>query len=245
MLVVGNYVSPYVRKVLGALALKGLAYQIDPITPFFGNDAFTALSPLRRIPVLVDGDVVVTDSAVICEYLDEAYPERSLLPRGVAERARARVLHRWADDRLGDLLIWRLFWPIAVKPSVFGAPRDKEAARQVVEHDLPPALDHLEWEAPEAGFLFGDIGAPDLALAAPFRNAAWVRTGIDAERWPRAAAYVARVLDHPALAALRPFEELSLRSTPGEQRAALQAAGAPISAQTFGQETPRPSPTRS
>ena len=36
--------------------LKGLAYEVDPITPFFGNDEFERLSPLRRIPVLVDGD---------------------------------------------------------------------------------------------------------------------------------------------------------------------------------------------
>ena len=244
MLVVGNYVSPYVRKVLAALALKSIAYQIDPLTPFYGDDAFTRLSPLRRIPVLIDGDLTLTDSAVICEYLDDAYPKHPLLPRGVADRARARVLHGWADDRLGELLIWRLFWPIAVKPNVFGAPRDKEAARQVVEHDLPPALDYLEREAPEAGFLSGDIGSADIAVAAPFRNAAWVRTPIDAERWPRAAAYVARVLDHPALADLRAFEELSLRTPPPEQRAALIAAGAPISATTYGLAEPRPSPTR-
>ena len=38
--VIGSYVSPFVRKVLACLELKGLAYQIDPITPFFGDDRF-------------------------------------------------------------------------------------------------------------------------------------------------------------------------------------------------------------
>ncbi len=53
MKIIGSFVSPYVRKVLACLNLKGLDYQVDPITPFFGNDEFERLSPLRRIPVLV------------------------------------------------------------------------------------------------------------------------------------------------------------------------------------------------
>jgi glutathione S-transferase len=50
--VIGSYVSPYVRKVLVCLHAKGLAYEIDPIIPFFGDDRFARLSPLRRVPVL-------------------------------------------------------------------------------------------------------------------------------------------------------------------------------------------------
>ena len=64
--VIGNYVSPYVRKVLACLELKQLEYEIDPIAPFVGNDAFTRLSPLRRVPVLIDDGVVINDSSVIC-----------------------------------------------------------------------------------------------------------------------------------------------------------------------------------
>src|SRR3546814_6455128 len=49
MRIIGSYVSPYVRKVLACLHLKGLAYEIDPITPFYGNEEFGRLSPLRGI----------------------------------------------------------------------------------------------------------------------------------------------------------------------------------------------------
>ena len=52
--IVGNYISPFVRKVLVCLELKGLDYEIDPIAPFVGNDQFSRLSPLRRVPVLID-----------------------------------------------------------------------------------------------------------------------------------------------------------------------------------------------
>ena len=69
LLVVGSYLSPYVRKVLVCLELKGIAYEVDPIVPFYGDDRFSGLSPLRRIPVLVDGDLVVNDSSDICAYL--------------------------------------------------------------------------------------------------------------------------------------------------------------------------------
>ena len=59
--IVGSYLSPCVRKVLASLALKGLAYEIDPITPFFGDDRFTQLSPLRRVPVFIDDRITLAD----------------------------------------------------------------------------------------------------------------------------------------------------------------------------------------
>src|SRR5687767_6586900 len=102
MKIIGSFVSPYVRKVLACLELKGLDYRVDPITPFFGNDEFERLSPLRRIPVLIDGTVELCDSSVICAYLDEAYPATPLLPKHPADRARARWLEEFADSRLGD-----------------------------------------------------------------------------------------------------------------------------------------------
>jgi len=78
--IVGNYLSPYVRKVLVCLDLKGIDYRIDPIVPFFGSDAFTKISPVRRIPVLLDDRVTLCDSTVICEYLEDRYPSPALHP---------------------------------------------------------------------------------------------------------------------------------------------------------------------
>lgn len=90
--IIGGYVSPYVRKVLVCLDRKGIEYRIDPIIPFLGDDRFSRLSPVRRIPVLIDGAVTICDSTVICEYLEDRWPEPALYPRGAAERARARWL---------------------------------------------------------------------------------------------------------------------------------------------------------
>ena len=78
LLIVGSYLSPYVRKVLVCLEVKGIAYEVDHIVPFFGDDRFSTLSPLRRIPVLVDGDLVLSDSSVICQYLEDKQPAPAL-----------------------------------------------------------------------------------------------------------------------------------------------------------------------
>ena len=103
--VIGNYLSPYVRKVLACLELKALDYEVDPIVPFFGNEEFTRLSPLRRVPVLIDNELVLNDSSVICQYLEDRHPTPSIYPRDVADRAGARWLEEYADTRLADGLI--------------------------------------------------------------------------------------------------------------------------------------------
>src|SRR5438477_1361267 len=86
--IIGGPISPYVRKVLAVCEMKGVPYQVDPIVPFFGDDRFSELNPLRRIPVYIDDQVSVSDSTVICEYLEERFPTPALLPKTPAERAR-------------------------------------------------------------------------------------------------------------------------------------------------------------
>jgi glutathione S-transferase len=240
MKIIGSYVSPYVRKVLACLLLKALDYEIDPITPFYGNDEFERLSPLRRIPVLIDGDLTVCDSSVICAYLDEAWPRRPLLPADARDRARARWLEEYADTRLGDVFIWGLFYPKFVHPIVWGEPGDPARIEKTLAEDLPRELDWLEGELPERGFLFGEaIGLADIAVATFFRNGAHVGVEVDRARWPRTAGFVERALAHPCLADLLPFEQVQLGTNPAGRRAALLAAGAPLTAETMATREPR------
>jgi glutathione S-transferase len=239
MRIIGSYVSPYVRKVLACLQLKGLDYEIDPITPFFGDEEFERLSPLRRIPVLIDGDVTISDSSVICAYLDEAYTQRPLLPKGVKDRARARWFEEYADTRLGDLFIWGLFYQKIVHPIVWGEPGDEARIARTLDEDLPRELDYLEGQIPAEGFLFGDeIGLADIAVATFFRNGAFAGFEVDAERWPLTAAFVERALGHSCFATFLPFEQAQLSTNPQGRRQALLAAGAPLTAETLGTRRP-------
>ena len=239
MQIIGSYVSPYVRKVLACLALKGLDYEIDPITPFYGGDDFERLSPLRRIPVLIDRDLTLCDSSVICAYLDEAYPGRPLLPGSATARPRARWLEEYADTRLGDVFIWGLFYPRFVHPIVWGEPGDSDRIERSLAVEIPAALDYLEPLLPADGFLFGEIGLADISIASFFRNAAYVGFTVDAARWPRTAAFVDRALAEPCLAGLLPFEQVQIGTTPAGRRQALIAAGAPLIAETLGTREPR------
>ncbi len=238
--IVGSYLSPYVRKVLVTLDLKGVAYVIDPIVPFLGDERFSAVSPLRRVPVLLDDRVTLPDSSVICQYLEDRYPKPALYPDDLADRARARWLEEYADSRLGDVFVWGLFNERAIKPFVWGRATDAERVERTLRDDVPAVLDDLERQVPVAGFLCGELSIADIALATFFRTAAFTGFTIDAGRWPRCAAHVERVLGLPAFTRLRPFEECCMRSAPADHRAALAAIGAPLSAETFGTATPRP-----
>ena len=237
--IIGSFVSPYVRKVLACLNLKGLAFEVDPITPFFGNDEYERLSPLRRIPILVDGDLSVSDSTVICEYLDEAYPGRPLFPADPKERARARWFEEYADTRLGDIFIWGLFYQKIVHPLVWGEPGDEARIAKTLNEDAPAALDYLEGQLPANGFLFGDIGLADIAVASFFRNAAYAGFEVDAARWPRTAGFVSRTLDHACLQELLVFEDVQRNAQIKGRRQALLDAGAPLTAESLGQREPR------
>jgi glutathione S-transferase len=239
MKIIGSYVSPYVRKVTACLALKGLDYEIDPITPFFGGEEFARLSPLRRIPVLIDGDLSLCDSSVICAYLDEAYPGHPLLPASPADRARVRWLEEYADTRLGDVFIWGLFYQKIVHPIVWREPGDQARVERTLAEDIPAALDYLEGQLPEDGFLYGEIGLADIALASFFRNAAYAGFAPDPERWPRTAGFVARALAHPCFEATYAFERAQMSTDPKGRRQALIDAGAPLVTESVGTREPR------
>lgn len=237
--IIGSFVSPYVRKVLACMNLKGLDYQVDPITPFFGNDEFERLSPLRRIPVLIDGDFHASDSSVICAYLDEAYAGSALLPADPKDRARARWFEEFADTRLGDLFIWSLFYQKVVRPAVWGEPCDQARVDKALGEGIPAALDYLESELPADGFLFGDIGVADISIASFFRNGAYAGFSTDADRWPRTAAFVERTLAHPCFADLLRFEDVQRSAEIKGRRQALLDAGAPLTSETMGLREPR------
>jgi glutathione S-transferase len=242
MLIVGSPVSPYVRKILAILHLKGLDYEIDPITPFYGNDEFSKLSPLRRIPVLIDGDLVVNDSTVIAEYLDEAYPDVHILPESARERAKARWIEEYADSRLADLCVWGLFFPKLVAPRVFERTPDEAAIARVTDIDLPAALDWIEERAPADGFLFGArVSVADFAVACPLRNAAIASWVPDPQRWPKAAAWLDRIAALPCYARTVDFEPAILATRLDGRRAALEAMGVKVAETSFGTDSPRAS----
>lgn len=237
--IIGNHLSPYVRKVLVCLELKGIPYRIDPIAPFVGNEEFSRLSPLRRIPVLIDGELVLNDSTVICEYLQDRFPEVSLYPADAVQRARARWLEEYADSQLGDVIVWRMFFQKGIRRFLFNEGTDEDVVRKAREEELPVALDYLEAQLPEQGWIFGELSIADISIAAFFRNAVFVRYQVDAARWPRMATFLERAWALPAFRTLAAYEDAMLRTPLPEQRAVLAAMGARLTETTYGDASPR------
>jgi glutathione S-transferase len=120
VILVGQYDSPYVRRVAISLRVLGFSYEHDTRSVFADFDAMRAVNPLGRIPSLVldDGDVLI-DSAAILDWLDQTVgPERALLsPRG-AERRRALrriALATGAIDKIGAATYERMIRPAALR----------------------------------------------------------------------------------------------------------------------------------
>jgi glutathione S-transferase len=237
--IVGTPVSPFVRKVLVFLRLKNVPFEIDPLIPFYANERYAALNPLRRIPLLMDDQVTLADSSVICQYLEDRYPQPALYPRDIAARARARWLEEYSDTQMRDVILINLFFEIATKPFIWGVQPDPEVVARARDRQLPKILDYLEAQMPEDGFLCGEFSIADIAIAAPFRNLRWSRIQVDADRWPRTARFVERAFAHPGFAELAPIEKAVARTPVPEQRAALEQLGWKVMAESFSAAEPR------
>lgn len=95
MILVGQYDSPFVRRVAISLDLLAVPFTRNPISVFGDAEAMRAINPIGRVPSLVldDGEVLI-DSVAILDHLDEVVgPERALVPpRGAPRRAALRII---------------------------------------------------------------------------------------------------------------------------------------------------------
>jgi glutathione S-transferase len=241
--VIGSPVSPFVRKVLVICALKSIEVEIDPVVAFYTGDAFEAISPLRRIPVYRDDRVTLCDSSVICQYLEERHPEPRVYPADIAHRAEARWLEEYADSRMSDVCLWRIFNAAVIGPAIWNRPRDKEAIAKTIATDLPPIFDYLESKTPRDGYLLGELSIADIAIEAIFPNLVWARVEPDPTRWPKLSAWVARLRAQEPFVSLEQTAAALMRVPPPAQRAVLADLGFKLTAETYVTENPpRPGP---
>ncbi len=220
--IIGTPISPYVRKVLAILDIKGVPFRCHPQIPFLGDDDFTRISPLRRIPVLRIGDFTLPDSTVIAQFLEEKFPETPLYPGDIEARARARWFEEYADDHLGRNVLFPLFFQRRVRPVVLKEPTDEAIVDKAINEDMPKVLDYLETEVPDDGYLCGTLSVGDIAIGSIMRNAFWADWALDASRWPRVAAYLGRLYSEPAIARLNKLAESMLGTSPKEHPAIVE-----------------------
>jgi len=196
----GAILSPFVRKVLVVTELKGLDYEQVMVLPGSDDEAFRRISPLGKIPALVDGDFHISDSSVICEYLEEKYPEHPVMPTSPEDRARSRWIEEFGDTRLVECT-GVFFFERFVKPMTGAGECDEERLANLLAHDVPLRVGYVESIVPDDGYFFGDLGVADLAIANPIINGGYGGLELDVAQYPKTLAFVERVKAHPVVAA--------------------------------------------
>ena len=187
-----------------ALGLKALPYEsrvVDLRTGAQGGVGYRMLNPQGLVPLLIDGDVAIAQTLAIMEYLEEAYPERPLLPRGPAERARVRAAALMLIADTHPLI--NLVGPVAYLRDTLG--HEQPALDGWVTHWIARGLAPLE-EAAEAGagpYMFGDTPTiADVTLVPQMYSARRLR--MDLTAYPRLVAIDKRMNAMPEVRAAAP-----------------------------------------
>jgi glutathione S-transferase len=154
---------------------------------------FLAINPAGKLPVLVDGDLVLTESVAIVLYLAEKYPERGLLPKDLALRAEA---YRWLLFAATELEqpLWRIARNTFLYPEEQRLPADVPiASREFTE--MAAVLDaHMQGRR----FLVGErAGVADFVMAYTLD---WGNEEKLLDGYPRLLEYMERMYDRPRAA---------------------------------------------
>jgi maleylacetoacetate isomerase len=144
-----------------ALRLKGLPYDYVPVQIARGEQfqpAFDALAPAHLVPLLRDGDALLSQSLAIIEYLDETHPEPPLLPADPLGRARVRALALDIACEIHPLDNLRVLRYLVHEMKV-----SEDDKNRWYRHWVETGLEAVERQVAQSGgrFCFGD--APTLA----------------------------------------------------------------------------------
>ncbi|MEW6300555.1 MAG: glutathione S-transferase family protein [Thermodesulfobacteriota bacterium] len=202
----GTLRSTNASKVKVVLEEKGLPYRVERLRPgdlWKKPPEMLAKHPLGKVPYIEDNGLVVYDSTVINEYLEERYPHPPLLPKDPIARARARMLENFGDEAIlvGDLpLVWMPWWS---KPEERDLARMEKGREGLRTRSFP----HLEKELEGREYLCDTFTLADVPYMALAMVLEVDRMPLDA--FPRLAAYLDRLRARPSYRSISPSTSLA------------------------------------
>jgi glutathione S-transferase len=200
MILIGQYDSPFVRRVAIALRLYGIAFEQRPWSTFGDAKKIAPYNPLRRVPtLLLDGGEALIESTAILDYLDELVgPTKAMIAESGPERRHALKICALATG-LGDKAVSLLYERVLRKDAL-----KLWVAR--CEAQIGGVLDALEKEraAVATPYWFGKrIGHADIAVGCVLRFTGEAHPALfNAARYPALTAHAG------ACEALPPFREI-------------------------------------
>lgn len=186
--------SLYCAKLRILLRHKQILFEEAPPSGGAGSAEYLSIVPSGNIPALVDGNLVLTDSEAIAEYLEEKFPDRPMLPDTLIGRALSRERSRFSDTRLEPAL--RLTFP-HVAPAVRDQAAIEEAHAMITKRLTALGVMLLRSDLPRDRLWMGDCGTiVTLEWIALFEGPV-----IPALDWPdTVVTYRAQMLAHAAVA---------------------------------------------
>jgi len=200
MILIGQYDSPFVRRVAIALRLYELPFEHRPWSTFGDAEKIAPFNPLRRVPTLVlDGGEALIESTAILDYLDEVIgPDKAMIADSGPERRQVLKICALATG-LGDKAVSLLYERVLRKDEL-------KLWVERCQAQIGGVLDALEKEraAVASPYWFGtSIGHADIAVACVLRFTGEAHPGLlGAARYPALSAHAA------ACEALPPFREI-------------------------------------
>lgn len=196
------WLSPFSRKVRIALKEKGLEFELHAEKYWERRPEFLRLNPAGEVPVLEEPHgLVLADSQAIVEYLDEVYTERPLIPGDAAERAEARRLTVWFDQKFYREVSWYLIREKLLKRFMRMGEPDSELIR-AGKRNLQGHLDYIGWLAERRNWLAGEqFSVADIAAAAQLSCLDYLGD-VPWDGAPRAKDWYARVKSRPSFRAI-------------------------------------------
>lgn len=194
--------SPYARKVRLVLAEKRLPFELRLEKPWDRRDTYLALNPAGTVPTLEeDNGLVIPDSTVICEYLDEAYPDIGLMGHTLAERVEVRRLAAWFDGKFAREVTENLLGEKHMRRMAGRGNPDPAAIRSGYTA-LRYHLDYIGWLAETRKCLAGGtLSLADFAAAAHLSSLDFIGD-VDWSLCPAAKEWYARVKSRPSFRGL-------------------------------------------
>jgi glutathione S-transferase len=190
--------SPYSRKVRLVLSEKRLPYEPRIEKVWDRRPEYLDMNPAGTVPTLLeDNGLVIPDSNVICEYLEEAYPDTALLGRTLAERVEVRRLLAWFDGKFAQEVTRNLLGEKFMKRMAGRGEPDTNAIR----HGYVALRHHMQyvgWLAETRKWLAGaNISLADFA-AAGHLSALDFAGDVDWSIAPAAKDWYARMKSRPS-----------------------------------------------